>query len=133
MAYWQRGAHRHPERQYGWDRTAVAVAYVVVNDRYTWTYRDAHGAWLDAARSYRLHLPGPVPAKNFLSVVVYDLWTRSTLANGQRYPMPLFPAGSEDDRLNETVRERSDGVTARRRDGPRCDREQPHDQRQDKG
>ena len=58
----------------------------------------------------------PVPAKNFWSVIVYDLWTRSTLAHGQRYPMPLFPAGSEDDRLNETVRERSDGVTARRRD-----------------
>jgi len=46
---------------------------VVVNDRYTGTYRDAHGAWLDAARSYRLHLPGPVPANNFWPVVVHDL------------------------------------------------------------
>ena len=73
MAHWQRGAHRHPERQYGWDRIAVAVAYRVVNDRCTWTYRDAHGAWLDAARSYRLHLPGPVPANNFWPVVVHDL------------------------------------------------------------
>ena len=53
---------------------------------YTWTYRDAAGAWLDPARTYRLRLPAPVPAKDFWSVVVYDLWTRSMLANGQPYP-----------------------------------------------
>jgi hypothetical protein len=33
-----------------------------------------------------LHLPGPIPAKDFWSVVVYDLWTRSMLANGQAFP-----------------------------------------------
>ena len=53
---------------------------------YTWTYRDAAGAWLDPARTYRLRLLAPVPAKDFWSVVVYDLWTRSMLANGQPYP-----------------------------------------------
>ena len=53
---------------------------------YTWAYRDANGQWLDPARSYRLRLPAPVPAKDFWSVVVYDLWTRSMLANGQPYP-----------------------------------------------
>ena len=53
---------------------------------YTWAYRDAPGTWLDPARTYRLRLPAPVPAKNFWSVVVYDLWTRSMLANGQPYP-----------------------------------------------
>ncbi len=53
---------------------------------YTWAYRDAHGDWIDPRRSYRLRLPGPVPAKNFWSVVVYDLWTRSMLANGQKFP-----------------------------------------------
>ena len=37
-------------------------------------------------RTYRLRLPAPVPAKDFWSVVVYDLWTRSMLANGQPYP-----------------------------------------------
>ena len=53
---------------------------------YTWTYRDTNGAWLDPRRCYRMNLPGPVPAKDFWSVVVYDLWTRSMLANGQKYP-----------------------------------------------
>ncbi len=33
-----------------------------------------------------MHLPGPIPVKNFWSVVVYDLWTRSMLANGQKHP-----------------------------------------------
>ena len=53
---------------------------------YTWTYRDGNGNWLDPRRTYRLRLPAPVPAKNFWSVVVYDLWTRSMLANGQQFP-----------------------------------------------
>jgi hypothetical protein len=53
---------------------------------YTWTYRDADGVWLDPRRSYRMRLPAPIPAKDFWSVVVYDLWTRSMLANGQPFP-----------------------------------------------
>ena len=53
---------------------------------YTWAYRDVNGDWLNPARTYRLNLPAPIPAKNFWSVVVYDLWTRSMLANGQAFP-----------------------------------------------
>ena len=53
---------------------------------YTWAFRDADGDWLHPARNYRLRLPAPIPAKNFWSVVVYDLWTRSMLANGQSFP-----------------------------------------------
>src|SRR5262245_1622853 len=30
--------------------------------------------------------PGPIPAKDFWSVVVYDLWTRSMLADGRAFP-----------------------------------------------
>ena len=50
---------------------------------YMWTYVDGAGNWLDGARSYRLHLPPNIPAGNFWSCVVYDVWTRSMLANGQ--------------------------------------------------
>jgi hypothetical protein len=50
---------------------------------YMWTYKDGDGAWLDGAKSYRLHLPDGIPAGNFWSSVVYDVWTRSMLANGQ--------------------------------------------------
>jgi hypothetical protein len=50
---------------------------------YMWTFKGADGEWLDGAKSYRLHLPAPIPAENFWSNVVYDVWTRSLLANGQ--------------------------------------------------
>ena len=57
-----------------------------VGSAYTWAYRDTNGDWIDPKRTYRLRLPGPIPAKDFWSVVVYDLWTRSMLANGQEFP-----------------------------------------------
>ena len=50
---------------------------------YMWTFTSADGEWLDGGRNYRLHLPSGIPAANFWSLVVYDVWTRSMLANGQ--------------------------------------------------
>ena len=66
--------------------SAMAGAKPGVGSAYTWAYRDANGDWIDPARTYKLRLPGPIPAKDFWSVVVYDLWTRSMLANGQPHP-----------------------------------------------
>jgi hypothetical protein len=66
--------------------TAMGSEQPGVGSAYTWAYRDANGDWIDPTRTYRLHLPGPIPAKDFWSVVVYDLWTRSMLANGQPFP-----------------------------------------------
>lgn len=54
--------------------------------QYLWTYRDASGAWLDGAKSYRLHVPPDIPARNFWSVVAYDALSRSELQNGQPFP-----------------------------------------------
>lgn len=69
-----------------------------VGSAYTWEYRDASGDWIDPARTYRLRLPGPIPAKDFWSVVVYDLWTRSMLANGQPFPsLNSYSPGVETD------------------------------------
>ena len=53
---------------------------------YMWTYKDGQGAWLDGGETYRLHLPAGIPAGNFWSIVLYDVWTRSMLANGQATP-----------------------------------------------
>ena len=76
--------------QMAWFATGRATAMTTpkpgTGSAYTWAYRDANGDWLDPRRSYRLRLPAPVPAKTFWSVVVYDLWTRSMLANGQKHP-----------------------------------------------
>jgi hypothetical protein len=51
-----------------------------------WTPRDASGAFLDGAKSYRLHLPPNIPVEKFWSVVVYDALSRSELKTAQRLP-----------------------------------------------
>jgi hypothetical protein len=59
---------------------------VGVGSQYALAFRDATGQYLDGAKSYRLHLPGPIPAKNFWSILVYDSQTRSMLQTDQRFP-----------------------------------------------
>jgi hypothetical protein len=54
--------------------------------QYLWTYRDASGAFLDGAKTYRLHVPPHIPAGNFWSILVYDSLSRSELQNGQPFP-----------------------------------------------
>ncbi len=74
----------------GWFATGSSIAMVTPppgkGSAYMWTYQDGDGRWLDGAASYELHLPAGIPAANFWSVVVYDVWTRSMLANGQPTP-----------------------------------------------
>ena len=71
----------------GWFATGSSIAMVKPppgkGSAYMWTYTDANDDWLDGAKDYSLTLPAPIPAANFWSVVVYDVWTRSILANGQ--------------------------------------------------
>jgi hypothetical protein len=89
-----RDEHGRPEVDHmvemAWFATGRAMAMLGqkpgVGSGYTWEYIDTNGDWIDPTRSYRLHLPGPIPVKDFWSVVVYDLWTRSMLANGQAHP-----------------------------------------------
>jgi hypothetical protein len=45
--------------------------------------RDGSGAYLDGARTYKLTVPQPVPAKLFWSVTVYDPLSRSEIATDQ--------------------------------------------------
>ncbi|QAY96410.1 hypothetical protein CWB41_12265 [Methylovirgula ligni] len=52
--------------------------------QYAWTYYDAAGEWLLGEKSYRFHISPHPPAKDFWSVLAYDNWTRSILANGQK-------------------------------------------------
>lgn len=48
---------------------------------------DAHGAALDGGKSYTLTVPSPVPAKQFWSVTLYDLDTRSEINTEQFKPV----------------------------------------------
>ncbi|MFJ6699540.1 DUF1254 domain-containing protein [Streptomyces sp. NPDC091272] len=51
---------------------------------YLATYTDAHGQWLDGAKSYTLHVPANPPAKLFWSATVYDITTRCLIDNPQQ-------------------------------------------------
>jgi hypothetical protein len=51
---------------------------------YAITVRDATGAYLDPNRTYKVTLPGPIPAKDFWSFTVYDNQTRSLLPTDQK-------------------------------------------------
>lgn len=55
-----------------------------VGSLYWLTARDANGAYLDGAKTYRLTIPQPVPARLFWSVTVYDALTRSEIQTDQR-------------------------------------------------
>ncbi len=52
-----------------------------VGQVYLAAYKDKDGDWLDGAKSYWLHVPPEVPAKQFWSATVYDNDTRCLLEN----------------------------------------------------
>ena len=65
---------------------AMALKMVGAGSQYAAAMVDGNGERLDGAGTYRLRLPANVPAKDFWSIVVYDLQTRSELQTGQPFP-----------------------------------------------
>ena len=51
---------------------------------YLASYRDSNGSPFDGARTYRLHVPPNPPAKQFWSVTLYDLNTRTLIQNEEQ-------------------------------------------------
>ena len=51
---------------------------------YAAVFRDSTAEYLDGGRTYKLTLPGPIPAKNFWALTVYDNQTRSLLPTDQK-------------------------------------------------
>jgi hypothetical protein len=52
-----------------------------VGSIYLGTYEDSDGNWLDGANAYRLHVPPNAPAKEFWSITLYDVSTRTLIDN----------------------------------------------------
>lgn len=91
-ASWDAQGYLNTDRRAAFAYAAIGMSPAMVEQvvgagsQYCWTPRDANGAYLDGAKSYRLHLPPHIPVKNFWSVVVYDAQSRSMLQNGGKFP-----------------------------------------------
>jgi hypothetical protein len=62
----------------------MAAAPVGSGSQYAAAMVDASGNAFDGSKTYRLHLPPNIPAKQFWSLIPYDTQTRSVLQNDQR-------------------------------------------------
>lgn len=63
---------------------SMAAAKPGTGSAYAFAVRDKDGKFLDGGKSYRITLPGPVPAGQFWSFTVYDAQTRSMLETDQK-------------------------------------------------
>ena len=81
---------------------SMAKSEVGQGSAYAFTAHDASGRYLDGGKTYSVTLPGPVPAKDFWSFVVYDGQTRSVLETDQ-------VTGGLDS-LNPNVKPNADGT-----------------------
>ena len=65
---------------------AMSQKMVGIGSQYVLAVKGADGQMLDGSKTYRLHLPPNIPAKNFWSLVVYDNQTRSMLQTDSPFP-----------------------------------------------
>jgi hypothetical protein len=65
---------------------AMALKMVGIGSQYAAAFVDSEGRPLDGSKTYKIHLPPNIPAKDFWSFVVYDNQTRSMLQTDSRFP-----------------------------------------------
>ena len=65
---------------------AMAMKIIGKGSKYAYTYNDADGNPLDGGKTYKVHVPPNVPAKDFWSFTLYDNQTRSMLQTDARFP-----------------------------------------------
>ena len=65
---------------------AMAKKFIGKGSKYAFTYNDADGNPFDGGKTYKVHLPPNVPAKDFWSFSVYDNQTRAMLQTDSQFP-----------------------------------------------
>lgn len=64
----------------------MAMQMVGIGSQYAIAFVDSEGRPFDGSKTYKVHLPPGIPAKDFWSFVVYDNQTRSFLQTDQQFP-----------------------------------------------
>jgi hypothetical protein len=65
---------------------AMSIKMVGAGSQYAGAFMDADGNPFDGGKTYKLHLPPNIPAKDFWSLLLYDNQTRSMLQTDERFP-----------------------------------------------
>ncbi|MEO1129884.1 MAG: DUF1254 domain-containing protein [Planctomycetota bacterium] len=65
---------------------AMAAKIIGKGSKYAAAYLDSDGNPFDGSKTYTVHVPPNVPAKDFWSFTLYDNQTRSMLQTDQRFP-----------------------------------------------
>ncbi len=65
---------------------AMSMKMVGAGSQYGVAFVDAQKQRLDGGKTYKIHLPPNIPAKDFWSFVLYDNQTRSMLQTDQQFP-----------------------------------------------
>jgi hypothetical protein len=89
---WHDGSYRDLDSRIAYFTNYYAVSPGMISKvpdkgaAYLIGFKDSAGRLYSGDRSYRLHLPAPIPAANFWSLTLYDALTASGLDNGQPFP-----------------------------------------------
>lgn len=65
---------------------AMSMKMVGTGSQYAAAFVDSEGRALDGSKTYKVHLPPNIPARNFWSFVLYDNLTRSMLQTDAQFP-----------------------------------------------
>lgn len=65
---------------------AMSLKILGKGSQYALAFVDSNGKPMDGSKTYKIHLPPNVPAKDFWSFVIYDNQSRSMLQTDQQFP-----------------------------------------------
>jgi hypothetical protein len=78
---------------------AMAISVPGVGSDYGMAFVDSNKKAFDGSKTYQLHIPADVPAKDFWAVTIYDSQTRSQLQTSQKFPT----VGSQDEEIKKNA------------------------------